>query len=113
MRKSCLTSPAMGFRLSRVVSIAAVLTALLAALAPAGASAFQKAVWGPLTFNGVNQFPLYHSLGAKIYETELNWNTVAVRKPKKPTSPLDPAYVWPAMLTKEIAAAKRKLHGCL
>jgi hypothetical protein len=97
----------MGIRLSRVALLAAVLTALLAALAPAGASAFQKAVWGPLTFKGVNQFPLYRSLGAKIYETELNWNTVAVRKPKKPTSPSDPAYVWPAMLTKEIAAAKR------
>jgi hypothetical protein len=97
----------MGTRLTRVALSAALLTAVLAALAPAGASAFQKAVWGPLTFNGVNQFPLYRSLGAKIYETELNWNTVAVHKPLKPNSPSDPAYVWPAMLTKEIAAARR------
>lgn len=97
----------MGIRLTRVAWMAALLTAVLAALAPAGASAFQKAVWGPLTFRGVNQFPLYRQLGAKIYETELNWNTVAVRKPHKPTSPSDPAYVWPASLTKEIAAAKR------
>jgi hypothetical protein len=97
----------MGTRLTRVACLAALLTAVLAALAPAGASAFQKAVWGPLTFNGVNQFPLYHSLGAKIYEAELNWNTVAAHKPLKPTSPSDPAYVWPAMLTKEMAAARR------
>ncbi len=40
-----------------------MLAAVLAALAPAGASAFTKAVWGPITFDGVNQFPLYHSLG--------------------------------------------------
>jgi hypothetical protein len=87
--------------------LVAVLTALLAALAPAGASAFEKAVWGPLTYAGVNQFPLYRTLGARIYETELNWNTVAPHKPLDPASPADPAYVWPAMLSKEIAAAKR------
>lgn len=87
--------------------MAAVLTALLAALAPAGASAFQKAVWGPASYRGVNQFPLYHSLGVHIYQTELDWNTVARRKPKDPTSPGDPAYVWPAQLTTEIHEAQR------
>jgi hypothetical protein len=97
----------MRIRLSRGAWMAAVLTALLAALAPAGASAFQKAVWGPLTYAGVNQFPLYHSLGVKIYETELNWDTVAPTQPLDPTSPTDPAYRWPVMLDQEIAAAKR------
>ena len=87
--------------------MAVLLTAVLAALAPAGASAFEKAVWGPMTFDGINQFPLYHSLGAKIYQTELNWNTVAVRKPLKPDLPTDRAYHWPKMLTQEITAAKR------
>ena len=62
-----------------------MIMALSAALAPAGASALQKAVWGPLTYHGINQFPLYRSLGVKIYQTELNWNTVALHKPKKPT----------------------------
>ncbi|MGH2836573.1 MAG: hypothetical protein ACRDKD_10190, partial [Solirubrobacteraceae bacterium] len=94
-------------RLTRVAWMAATLTAVLAALAPAGASAFQKAVWGPLTHAGVNQFPLYRSLGVKIYETELDWNTVALYSPLHPTSPSDLAYVWPAMLGKEVAAAKR------
>ena len=87
--------------------MATLLVAFSAALAPAGASAFMKAVWGPPTFDGVNQFPLYHSLGARIYETELDWNTVAPHKPKDPTSPKDPAYIWPATLTKEITQARR------
>ncbi len=87
--------------------MAALLIAAVAALAPAGASAFMKAVWGPVTFNGVNQFPLYHSLGARIYETELDWNTVAPRKPTDPTSPKDRSYIWPAMLTEEINNARR------
>ena len=87
--------------------MATLLTAVLAALAPAGASAFMKAVWGPLAFAGVNQFPLYHALGARIYETSLDWNTVAPHEPDDPTSPLDPAYRWPAMLPEEINAARR------
>ncbi len=107
MRNRCLRSLAMRTRLTRVAWMAATLTAVLAALAPAGASAFQKAVWGPLTHAGVNQFPLYRSLGVKIYETELDWNTVALYSPLHPTSPSDLAYVWPAMLGKEVAAAKR------
>ena len=97
----------MRIRLSRVARLAAALTAVLVALAPAGASAFEKAVWGPLTYAGVNQFPLYRSLGVRIYETQLNWSAVAPRKPLKPTSPSDPAYIWPVMLKREIAAAKR------
>ena len=87
--------------------MAAVVTAVLAALAPAGASAFQKAVWGPPTYRGVDQFPLYRSLGVRIYQTELDWNTVAPHKPKAPTSPKDPAYLWPAQLKQEITEARR------
>jgi hypothetical protein len=79
---------------------------MLAALAPAGASAFQKAVWGPPTYRGVNQFPLYHSLGVKIYQTVLDWNVVAPHKPKDPTSPKDKAYRWPAELKNEITQAQ-------
>ncbi|HET9093989.1 MAG TPA: hypothetical protein VFN36_02790 [Solirubrobacteraceae bacterium] len=86
---------------------AAVLTVAVAALAPAGASAFEKAVWGPPTVRGINQFPLYRSLGAKIYEAELDWDTVARRRPVRPTQPRDPAYVWPKALTREIATAQR------
>ncbi|MDE3130259.1 MAG: hypothetical protein KGL16_03835 [Acidobacteriota bacterium] len=94
-------------RLTRVAALAAVLVALVAALAPAGASAFEKAVWGPLTYAGVNQFPLYHRLGVRIYQTEVDWYAIAPHKPAHPALPSDPAYRWPAMLGKEIAAAKR------
>ena len=43
----------------------------------------------------------------KIYQTELDWNTVAAHKPKDPTSPKDPAYIWPATLKKQITEAQR------
>ncbi len=86
--------------------MATVLTAVSAALAPAGASAFHKAVWGPANYRGINQFPLYRKLGVKIYQTELDWYTVAPHKPTDPTSPQDPAYVWPVQLTREITKAQ-------
>jgi hypothetical protein len=79
----------------------------LTALAPAGASAFQKAVWGPTTYRGVNQFPLYKRLGVRIYETELDWSMVAPTQPTDPTSPADQAYVWPVALSQEITQAAR------
>jgi hypothetical protein len=102
-----LTSRRMRTRLTRLATLVAALIAGLAALAPAGASAFEKAVWGPASFHGVNQFPLYRTLGVKIYETELDWNSVAIRRPKHATSPRDAAYRWPASLAKEITLAQR------
>jgi hypothetical protein len=84
-----------------------VFIGLLAAVGPASASAFQKAVWGPVTFRGVNQFPLYRSLGVKIYETSLDWSAVAVRRPKHPSVPSDPAYRWPATVETEVREAQR------
>lgn len=93
--------------LTRAALSSVALLGLVAALAPAGASAFQKAVWGPVTFRGVNQFPLYHSLGVKIYQASLDWNSVASQEPRDPTNPKDPAYVWPASVAEAIAQAKR------
>lgn len=97
----------------RSVVLRAVTTALaicgLAALAPAGASAFQKAVWGPASYAGINQFPLYQRMGAHIYEVALDWNAVAPTQPRHPTDPADPAYRWPAALTATIAQAQQ--HG--
>jgi hypothetical protein len=83
-----------------------VLVGGTAVLAPGGAGAFQKAVWGPTTYRGVNQFPLYRKLGARIYETTIDWNTVAAREPDQPTDPTDPAYKWPAALSKAITEAQ-------
>jgi hypothetical protein len=87
-------------------AIVALLAALSMLLAPAGASAFSKAIWGSLTYNGVDQFPLYHQLGVKIYQTTLSWAQVAPRRPAHPTKPSDGAYIWPADITRAVAEAK-------
>jgi hypothetical protein len=78
----------------------------LAAAFPNGAAGFSKAIWGPVSRNGVNQFPLYHNLGVSIYETQLNWSQAAPTEPRNPTNPRDPAYRWPAALQQAIAAAR-------
>ncbi|MFL5829658.1 MAG: hypothetical protein ACJ76X_07060 [Solirubrobacteraceae bacterium] len=83
------------------------LAALLLACAPAGASAFSKAIWGPLERGGVSQFPMYKSLGVSIYEADLWWSNVATRRPVNPTDPNDPAYHWPDDLGRAMAAANR------
>ena len=40
----------------------------ITALTPAPASAFSKAIWGEVYRGGVNQFPLYRTLGVGIDE---------------------------------------------
>src|SRR5487761_1161796 len=84
-----------------------MLAALLLALAPSGASAFSKAIWGQVYRNGVNQFPIYKKLGVSIYEVALSWNSVAPTRPRKLTNPRDPAYQWPAEIQQAISQAKR------
>jgi hypothetical protein len=79
----------------------------LGALTPAPASAFSKAIWGPVSRNGVNQFPLYRTLGVGIYEAALNWSEVAPTAPRRLTNPNDPAYHWPLAITQAVAQAKR------
>jgi hypothetical protein len=74
---------------------------------PAGASAFNKAIWGQVYRNGVNQFPMYKQLGVSIYETQVFWSTVATRRPRNPTDPNDPAYSWPADVRQAITQARR------
>ena len=60
-----------------------------------------------MTYRGVNQFPLYRALGARIYETSLDWSQVAATQPQHPSIPSDPAYTWPATVTQEINEAQR------
>ena len=82
-------------------------TALILLPCPAGAGAFSKAIWGPVTRNGVDQFPLYTKLGVSIVQFDIHWNQVAPRRPDNPTNPSDPAYQWPATISQAIADAKR------
>ena len=87
-----------------------LLALLVLALAPAAAdaeSSRKKAIWGPVRVDGVSQFPIYRDLGAGIYMTRINWDTVAPTEPERPRDPGDPAYQWPAEIDDAIAEARR------
>jgi hypothetical protein len=90
---------------ARVVTLAAVLACAVGVVLPSGASAFSKAIWGQVTRNGVNQFPMYQKLGVKIIEYDLPWNVAAPTQPANPTNPADPAYQWPADVAQVIQVA--------
>src|SRR5947209_17403175 len=90
-------------RLGRIVTLAAV--ALV--IAPAAAQAFSKAIWGDVYRNGINQFPLYHRMGVKIFEMDLDWFQVAPTRPRNAANPRDHAYAWPAGVQEAITQAKR------
>jgi hypothetical protein len=64
-------------------------------------------MWGPATHDGVSLFPTYRELGVKIYEEKLAWDSIAMRRPRSPRNPNDPAYVWPAEATTAVAEARR------
>jgi len=94
-----------------VARLSAALLAVLALLvlaAPADARfSRKKAIWGPTQVGGVSQFPIYRDLGAGIYQMNLSWRAVARTRPRRPTSPSDPAYRWPADVTYAIRQARR------
>ena len=71
------------------------------------ASAFTKAIWGPVTRDGQSQFPLYKQLGVGIYETGIEWDHTAPRRPRNPSDPDDPAYNWPSSVDQAVAQAGR------
>jgi hypothetical protein len=101
-----LTAPA------RLAALLALVAAIALAAVPAQAAAkrhftSKKAIWGPVERGGKSQFPIYHDLGAGIWEHDLNWANTAPTKPADPTDPNDPAYQWPPELDQAIAQAKR------
>ena len=67
----------------------------------------KKSIWGPVTLDGKSQFPIYHDLGAGIWQGTLDWSNVAATKPADPTNPADPAYSWPPALDEAVSAAAR------
>jgi hypothetical protein len=91
----------------RIATAVALLSAIAALSAPAPASAFSKAIWGPAFVNGVNQFPIYKTLGVGIVEADLNWYQVAPQRPKQPDNPQDSAYHWPKSVQQIVSQAKR------
>ncbi len=89
------------------LSMAVALISLsLATSSPARASA-TKAIWGPAIHDGASLFPTYRDLGVKIYEDHLYWYLTAPHRPRNPRNPNDPAYIWPAEVTRAVAEAKR------
>src|SRR4051812_15979153 len=93
-------------RMLRMAAILSALTALLVA-STAQANSFQKAIWGPVTKDGVSQFPIYKQLGVGIYETGIEWDHAATERPANPSDPNDPAYRWPTAVDQAVAQAKR------
>ena len=87
-----------------------VLAAVVGLVVPAAADAApsrKKAIRGPVSVDGVSQFPIYRDLGAGIYQTKLEWRSVARSRPKRPTDPGDPAYRWPSDLDDAVAEGRR------
>ncbi|MDX6668480.1 MAG: polysaccharide biosynthesis protein PslG, partial [Solirubrobacteraceae bacterium] len=67
----------------------------------------RKAIWGPVTRDGKSQFPIYHDLGAGIWQSTLNWRDTTPSRPAHPRDPADPAYHWPAELDTAVSEAAK------
>src|SRR5439155_24304190 len=98
-----------GLRVLSAMVLASACAALSAAPATAAKRHFtsKKSIWGPVTRDGVSQFPTYHDLGAGIWQTTLSWRDVTPTRPADPTNPSDPAYHWPAELDQAVSEASR------
>src|SRR3954462_11004584 len=102
----------------RLPILAILMLALLVPAADAGAAtrhfSSKKAIWGPVIYNGESQFPIYHDLGAGIWHSALDWDSIAPTKPGHPRNPSDRAYNWPAELDTAVTeAAKYKIRIAL
>jgi len=93
---------------SVIVALALFVVAFVAAPSPAlGATpSLKKGIWGPVSVDGVSQFPIYRQLGVGIFEYQVRWRSVAPTRPQDPTDPADPAYQWPAELDQAISEAR-------
>ena len=96
-------------RVIKCTTLSMVVALLL--LSPATSSVARAsattAIWGPATNGGVSLFPTYRDLGVKIYEEKLPWDSIALRRPRDPRNPNDPAYAWPSEVTQAVTEAKR------
>jgi hypothetical protein len=87
--------------------VVGLLALVLANPAEAAAPRLRKAFWGPMQVGGVSQFPIYHDLGVKVFQTAINWASAAPTRPRHPTRPSDPAYRWPADIDYAIQQGRR------
>ena len=80
--------------------LALVATALVSAVPAAAHFSARKAIWGPDVHGKTSLWPTYRKLGIGIYEDALDWSFVATTRPSNPLNPHDPAYLWPADVTR-------------
>jgi hypothetical protein len=98
-----------GRRLLLTIALCALGLAMGAAQAAGAPGHFtsKKSIWGPVTRDGVSQFPIYHDLGVGIWQDTLSWHDVTPTRPKHPRDPADPAYHWPAQLDQAVTEARK------
>ena len=105
MQSKGLNKPMSRRTLSILLSLAVLLS--LAAW-PSGASAAEKAIWGPTHLpNGTSAFGTYKNLGVDTYQTDIRWNSIAPKRPRNPRDPRDPAYRWPSSHDFIVSEARR------
>jgi hypothetical protein len=94
-------------------SLARIVVMLLAALVAASPAcawaspSTKKAIWGPVSLDGVSQFPIYADLGVGIYQAALPWASISPERPADIADPADPAYRWPVEIDTARAEAAR------
>jgi hypothetical protein len=89
-------------------AIALALALLASWLAPPGAPAAEKAIWGqPELPGGGSPFPVYRRLGVDTLQIQLRFSRVASTRPANATDPDDPAYRWPELLDAQVREAVR------
>src|SRR5256884_455880 len=66
-----------------------------------------SSISGPVPRDGVSQFPIYHDLGAGIWQGNLDWHDTTPTRPANPRDPNDPAYHWPPSLDQAVSEASR------
>lgn len=95
-------------RLMASLALACVAFVVLASpSAGASAPSRKKAIWGPVTYEGKSQFPIYHDLGVGIFQIALDWSSVAPSRPANGADPDDPAYKWPTDMDLAVREAQR------
>src|SRR4051812_1340275 len=87
--------------------LVAVSACALAGPATAAPLTIKKSMWGPVTVDGVSQFPIYADLGVGLYQTTVHWDEVAPTRPADPSNPGDPAYQWPTRVDQAITEADK------
>jgi hypothetical protein len=97
----------MARRLMLACCLLTILTVIPNAAKASSARGALKAMWGPATHDGMSLFPTYRELGVKIYEDDLHWDSIALRRPRNARNPNDPAYAWPPEVTQAVVDAKR------